>query len=276
EDLSDYYDVFEFCENLTGIIKIFNNLSLSGQFQEDSCTIVKFWMYDRLFKLRNRKQSVNDDINKIILNLKENFNDKVKECNLFDFPYVKEDFDKMKSVYDYATNYNTIENYLYDNNYICNKNLKSYISKNYEIYINMKNNCSTGGIKNMIYCKVLEKIKGVHIKENPPLSCEVKHLDGSNNRKDQYMAQTEEEPSKNLEQKISVPFEDIIVAVIFPLLGIVFLFFTFYKFTPFKSWLKAHLLKKKINEDYEGEEYIDKYLNENYNKYGHHIHYDPL
>ncbi|SBS95949.1 PIR Superfamily Protein, partial [Plasmodium malariae] len=154
EELSDYNDVFGFCENYTGIIKYFKELSFSVK-------------------------KVNNDISEIILKIKKvfvNYN-KIEGCDLFNFPHLKEDFDKMKSVYDYATNYSTITTYLRDNNYICNQYLKDYINTNDELYINTKNSCNTADKKNKKYCNVFDYIKEVNINENHPLSCKVKGLE---------------------------------------------------------------------------------------------------
>ncbi|SBS95251.1 PIR Superfamily Protein [Plasmodium malariae] len=276
-ELNNYDGVFEFCENYTGIFENFAKLSFTGQFNHDSCTIVKFWLYDRLFNLPFRDKKVNNDISEIILKLKENFNvpENVKICDLFNFPHLKEDFDKMKSVYDYATNYSTVETYLNDKSFICNQNLSNYINANYEIYINTKNSCNSDNIKNKKYCKVFDYIKGAHINENYPLSCKVKGLETIIDTEGHIVISMEKESSAISEQKDSIPFSNIIMAVIFPLLGIFFFSFILYKFTTFKSWLKSHLLKKKIIQNYEDEEYMQEHLSESYRTDGHHIYYHP-
>ncbi|SBS91698.1 hypothetical protein PMALA_033950, partial [Plasmodium malariae] len=47
-------------------------------------------------------------------------------------------------------------------------------------------------------------------------------------------------------------------------------------FTPFKSWLKTFLLKKKIIQYNEDGQYIEGYLNESYSTGGHRMRYHPL
>ncbi|SBT86102.1 PIR protein [Plasmodium malariae] len=304
EDLRDYEDIFGFCVNIKGVIEKFNELSFYGEFTNERCIVVKLWMYDRLFNLRIKDNKVND-INNIINKVKEMFNDNdpVKECKLFDSLYLKEDFYKMKSLYDYATNYKTIKGYLNDNSYICNKNLKDYINKNDELYINGKQKCEAPDTGNMEYCRVFEYFKEPYLNKNLPLSCKVKHEVAEVSEQEQYMTIEGEGPSaasgmlsqSNAERtefiavrrhpqtsilttedkKNAVPFSGVIMAVIFPLLGI-FIFFILYKFTPFKSRLNTHLFKKKIIEDYEDEEYIQEHLNESYHTNGNHIRYHPL
>ncbi|SCN45312.1 PIR protein [Plasmodium malariae] len=288
--LSEYNGVFDFCEKFIGIIENFNKLTIFGQFEDDSCITVKFWVYDRLFKLPINNTNVND-INKVILKLKENIDlDTIKECNIFNFTYSKEDFYIMKSLYDYATNYNTIKKYLYGKNYICKQNLKNYIDKNYEIYINVKDKCNSNDTRNDEYCTVYDYIKKVFINENSSLSCKVKHSEDDVSekehvtRRDEGLSPTLSNLGKRDEkisginaitehEKNSVPFAKIIVGVVFPLLGF---FFILYKFTPFKSWLKTNLLKKKIIKDYEDEEYTQEPLNEYYSTRRRHVHYHPL
>ncbi|SBT86374.1 PIR protein [Plasmodium malariae] len=277
-ELSDYKDVFEFCENYTGIIKYFKKLSFSGEFANYPCIVVKFWLYDRLFNLRNKRQEVTN-IENIISKIKAiiKVDDKIEGCNLFDLPYSKEDFDIMKSLYDYATNYSTITAYLRDNSYICNQYLKDYINTNDEIYINKNNNCNYGNKGNIGYCKVFEYLKDPYIKlDLSTLSCRVKGSEASVPMERHHELPREEGPPENLKQKHSLPFSNIIMAVIFPLLGIFFFLFILCKFTPFKSWLKSHLLKKKIIQFYEDEEYIQEHLNKNYRTDRRHICYHPL
>ncbi|SCO92889.1 PIR protein [Plasmodium malariae] len=304
DDLSEYKNVFDFCENFTGVIENFDKFSFVGQFDDDSCKVVKFWVYDRLFNLRTNNTNVSD-INKIINKLNENINlDKIQKCTIFDFKYSKEVFYKMKSLYDYATNYKTIKDHLYGKNYICNKNLKDYIDKNYEIYINIKNNCNTSDRIHEEYCKVYEYIKEVFINEALPLSCKVRNIESEADEQEEFGESSREGMTQTLgslsqgdkersvfsgkserghdsvltfeDHKPSVPITNIIVGVIFPLLGIFCIFFIFYKFTPFKSWLRTHLLKKKIIQYYEVEEYIQKNLNESYHTNGQHMRYHPL
>ncbi|SBS99322.1 PIR Superfamily Protein, partial [Plasmodium malariae] len=273
KDLSDYNNVFEFCEKFRGIIENFNKLSFLGQFPNDTCTVVKFWMYDRLFNLPIRGKKVNY-INNIIPKIKTIIkeDDEIQGCDLFDFPYLKEDFDIMKTLYDYATNYGTIKKYIEDSTYICNKNLSNYINTNDELYINEKGKCNRSDKENIGYCKVFKYLKAPYIHENlPRLLCTVKSLETFDPMERHHELHREEGPPEILKQKHSLPFSNIIMAVIFPLLGIFFFLFILCKFTPFKSWLKSHLLKKGIIKFYEGEEYKQEYLNESYHIDGRHI-----
>ncbi|SBT00479.1 PIR Superfamily Protein, partial [Plasmodium malariae] len=278
DNLKDYSGVFDFCENLKGINERFDNLSLYGELRNDPCTAVKFWMYSRLFNLPYKGKNGND-FNNIILKIKEiiNEDDKIKKCNLFNFPYLKEDFEKMKNLYDYATNYDTIKRHIEDSTYICTQNMYDYIIKNDELYMNEKNKCKTQTAEKKDYCSVFEYIKDAYINERlPRLYCKVKSLETIVKAQEPYISQEEELSSGNLEQKRSVPFANIIVSVIFPLVGILFIFFILFKFTSFKSWLKTLLLKKKIIQYSEDEQYIEGYLNKSYRTGGHRMRYHPL
>ncbi|KAI4841352.1 hypothetical protein MKS88_000593 [Plasmodium brasilianum] len=260
-DLRDYEGIFDFCINIKGVNEKFNDLSFYGEFTDDRCVVVKFWLYDRLFNLRNKGQEVTN-IENIITKIKTiiNKDDEINKCNLFDFPYSKEDFDKMKSVYDYATNYSTVETYLKDKSFICNQNLSNYINGNYEIYISTKNSCNSADRKNIGYCKVFEHLKEPYIHENlQRLLCTVKSVETSVRMEEHLELSRVEGPPETLELKHSLPFSNIIMA-----------------FTPFKSWLKSHLLKKKIIQFYEDEEYIQEHLNKNYRTDRRHIRYYPL
>lgn len=203
-------------------------MSFTGQFKHDSCTIVKFWLYDRLFNLPLRDKKVNNDISEIIPKIKTIIkkDNEIEGCDLFNFPHLKEDFDKMKSVYDYATNYSTVETYLKDKSFICNQNLSNYINGNYEIYISTKNSCNSADRKNIGYCKVFEYLKEPYIHENlQRLLCTVKSLETSVRMEEHLELSREEGPPETLKQKYSLPFSNIIMAVIFPLLGIFFFLF---------------------------------------------------
>ncbi|SBS99829.1 PIR Superfamily Protein, partial [Plasmodium malariae] len=198
ENLKDYSGVFEFCEILKGINERFDNLSLYGELGNNPCTVVKFWMYSRLFNLHYKGKNGND-FNNIILKIKEiiNEDDKIKKCNLFDFPYLKEDFEKMKNLYDYATNYDTIKRHIEDNTYMCTKNMYDYIIKNDELYVTEKDKCKTQTAEKKDYCSIFEYIN----ESLPRLKCNVKSLETIVNAQESYISTEEELSSGNLEQK---------------------------------------------------------------------------
>ncbi|SBS92812.1 PIR Superfamily Protein [Plasmodium ovale curtisi] len=265
EELRDYSGIKNFCMNLTGIFTKFDELSLYHPFDNDNCRIVKYWIFDRLFN-----QIIKDDKNKNIgdiltklFPIQQSYV-KAKHCDLFNYPKIKDHFNTMKRVYDYATDYNAIDVYIVGKSYLCTENMRTFVNENDESYKKVKAECDTSN-NNETYCAVLRHIKNwdVNKKLSNKLTCRGKpspetevathaigaqgiHLHGLGNN---------EQPSTELHaEDTHIPVSTPVISVIFPLFGILFSFFILYKFTTFRRSLHARFMRKVISAPQTDEE----------------------
>ncbi|SBT57493.1 PIR Superfamily Protein [Plasmodium ovale wallikeri] len=255
EELRDYSGIKNFCMNLTGIFSKFDELSLYHPFDNDNCRIVKYWVFDRLFN-----QIIKDDKNKNIgdiltklLPIQQSYV-KAKHCDLFNYPKVKDHFNTMKRVYDYATDYNAIDVYIVGKSYLCAENMRTFVNENDESYKKVKAECDTSN-NNETYCAVLRHIENwdVNKKLSNKLTCRGKPSPKT-------FADIRAQTLGNGRQKASEPEDTHVpvytpaISVIFPLSGILFTFFILYKFTPFGRSIHARFMRKIISAPQTDEE----------------------
>ncbi|SBT33401.1 PIR Superfamily Protein [Plasmodium ovale wallikeri] len=297
-DLEQYQGIKKFCLNFTGIFSQINNLSLFGPFDSDHCTIVKYWMYDRLFN-EILKENIHGNIASIIGKLIPIWKhyDKDAKCDIISNSTVKDDFNKMKKLYDYITNYTTIHMYLMKKSFKCNEYYRKYSDEINLLYNQIKSNCLTSNHINCYMFKIIEKTyNSQNVKE---LRCD-KVLTNTVNSSDQIEMSGSLPPgrenvidsesrrsllagSPDIRGVSSQSVSDIVIILVFPLFSILIIIFILYKFTPFGPWFRNHLIRKKISEhniyNEETNESLEntyEYLNTRYNDPQHNIGFNPL
>ncbi|SBT74075.1 PIR protein [Plasmodium ovale] len=274
EKLTNYHEIKKFCMNLTGIFKKYDELSLLNTSDDDHCTIVKYWIYDRLFNkiFDESKENKISDIIPVLISIRDKY-PKVKECDLFNYPTNKDDFNIIKKLYDYATDYNTVSLYLVTKGNICRENMNTYANDNDELYKKVKLECEIPN-PNKAYCHIFNNMHKGKIKENlsKKLIClRVESQDSvvpgqSEDVGDDHVEYVEvqdgahvgmrvansqssgtvEHPSPSTsKEETSVQSSASIITIVLPLLGIILIFFILNKFTPFGTWLRVHVLKDK-------------------------------
>lgn len=243
QDLEQYQGIKKFCLNFTGIFSKFNNLSLFGPFDSDHCTIVKYWMYDRLFN-DILKENKHGNIASIIVKLIPiwKYYDKDAKCDIVNNSTLKDDFNKMKKLYDYITNYTTIHMYLMNKSFICKEYYRKYSDEINLLYKQIKNNCQTSNHLNCYMFKIIERTYNSQNVEE--LRCD-KVLTNTVNFSDQ-IEMSESSPrreseiysesgrsllagSAGIRGVPSWSVSDIVIVLVFPLFSILIIIFILYK-----------------------------------------------
>ncbi|SBS90632.1 PIR Superfamily Protein [Plasmodium ovale curtisi] len=303
DELQKYEEIREFCLYLTGILSKFNTRRpFLGLFQNHNCIIVKYWMFDNLYNGTIQNKKIHEIVGKLI---KIWYEYDVKNCDFIKDVSTKDDFEKMKKLYYYASNYETIQMYINGNDGKCHSNVKKYIDEMDKLYNKVKDDC-----QNPIntYCNILNDINSVYTTEDKlsKLNCIVETLTelptredanvgGFQGRANSYgglMSHGTFNPSGEDSEDFSLGPEasrdsispsSTIVASTIPVLGILVAFFTVHKFTPFGTMLHSRLLRNKITRLHAVDEEPNRYLEDyyeydvsNYSEKQNNISYLPL
>ncbi|SBS91756.1 PIR Superfamily Protein [Plasmodium ovale curtisi] len=268
ESLSNYQGIKDFCIQLTGVLKKFNNLSFTGPFANDPCTIINYWMYDYLFN-RIIKQDGSKDITTILAKLYSFWENLISlsTCDIKSYLGVQNNFNDLKHLYDYATNYENIKLYLTEKSLMCTENIKKYLDQIHEIYKRAQQKCASSHD----YCTVLEYIhkkynteKVLDLKCIVTLSSELTPGQGKNGermdahtRGQHVEMEVQHDPYSTGMPKSDTPStsaSNIIMASAFPIFGVILIFFILYKFTPIGTLLQSKLNKGKGKMKFMNEE----------------------
>ncbi|SBT84354.1 PIR protein [Plasmodium ovale] len=148
----------EFCLNLTGILKHFDNWKFVESFNTDRCKTLKLWVYDYL---HNRILYKNSDVSiaSILVKIGPLWTSKYlpKVCDLFPYP-LKEDLIKERNLHDYASNYETISEKLRNYATKCTPQVKDYLDKYVKQYNEIKEECNSASEKK--HCILLREVHG--------------------------------------------------------------------------------------------------------------------
>ncbi|KMZ76976.1 hypothetical protein PVIIG_05874 [Plasmodium vivax India VII] len=166
ERLGDYTSIEEFCEKLTEILTRFNTLSFLGSFEENKCIIVKYWMYDQLFNFI-KGEYVIQNMRPLLDILSSIWKDYItdKKCNLDDaHMYSEENFNKIKVLFDYAQDYNTIKSAIKPPKMECSDVYMNYLDKGVQIYKEIKQDCLNNSDKP--YCLQFKNLETLYNMDN--------------------------------------------------------------------------------------------------------------
>ncbi|SBT55106.1 PIR Superfamily Protein [Plasmodium ovale wallikeri] len=271
--LNKYPGFSKFCSSLIGNLEFFNYLPYLEFFKHHSCKYFNLWICDRM-----SKELVNlnvDKYNNIKNKIKEIWNDYelIKECKPDFISYMDDmNYNKIKNLYEYALNYDTLVKYYDQRGSLCSMEYKKYIEESLKTYEEAKHKCSSD--TESLLCIALKDVRAVYNKEElSNITCngtislekirrevkqslvpEVAHLDTQESRVasidverlstgqyDTYITTPEGESSVSSSYKATL--------IVFPLFGILFILFSSYKFTPFGSWLKKYILNITNNQN---------------------------
>ncbi|SBT86137.1 PIR protein [Plasmodium malariae] len=211
----------------------------AGENCDKQCHKLYYWLGNELF---NKLEE--DSFSKVIGILEEVSNalherDKCK-CNFFK-DVKKEKFEKMKIVRDYCEDYENIKSTLKAHNYTCDKNVSDYLHKATNAYEEMYK-CTQGNAE--LYYKELKKhVPSCFEKKLSHLKCEIKQVSAENLGTSFYNTNIlDQEYVINVSAFTS---SQIFLFFVLPFVGIFFIGFLLYKFTPIVSWIHTKVLKKK-------------------------------
>ncbi|SBT83335.1 PIR protein [Plasmodium ovale] len=284
EKLENYAQIRELCLKFSGILNVFlTKHPYVGPFKNDNCTVVKYWILDNLYNGTINSNKIPEIFGKFIhISLQYNTN----ECDFAKDFSNKGDFYKKKKLYYYASNYETIKQYINDNQDKCHPTVKKYIDEMDKLYNKVKDDCKNSKSN---YCNILNDINSVYTTEDKlsKLNCIVEPLTELPTRKDAnvggfqgransyggLMSHGTFNPSGEDSEDFSLGPEasrdsispsSTIVASTIPVLGILVAFFTVYKFTPFGTMLHSRLLRNKITRLHAVDEEPNRYLEDYY------------
>ncbi|SBT54184.1 PIR Superfamily Protein [Plasmodium ovale wallikeri] len=240
---TNYPNFNDFCLKLTGILNKFNELPSSFLFDNNRCKFIYMWTYDKLFNgILNKTEDKIDSLMGWMHHFWHRDGNYICDINT-DLPK-RMDFEKMKVLYDYATDYESLKKYLEDSQFLCTEAFKTYLEQIVNVYTEAKGTCTNASPEK--YCKLLTIIDNKYnSNELSELNCKglkpVIH-DRPDSLDARVVPEQEDSHSSNA------------VVFVFPLISIILTFLILYKFTPFGRWINSRFLKKRVIESQIDEE----------------------
>ncbi|SBS95601.1 PIR Superfamily Protein [Plasmodium ovale curtisi] len=290
---------------LNAFIYIANMRSRHNQY-DDRWDYLYYWTGDKVYKI---VQNVSDfkDIMGVIDSLKTHVDNNSGKYNDDLFKIEKDQFINLKKLYDYSQNYQAIKLKTAPYDYKCSYLYNKYIKDSYELYSRIKTECSSD-TRTTPYCRIFRNIEINNLKDNTSrLLCFHVHDPIISEEKGTGRQQALDEKSRlrgsgdgafsmgtrggslehyssgSQDNETSAINSGNPTAIILPVLGLFIMSFLLYKFTPLKTMIHNHFIRKKINQwdadaDTIEESLIDKYEIEDDNSEmnSNHIGYIPI
>lgn len=157
DKLIEYKGIEDICLSLSGIFNKIDKFQSNILFDDDLCSLVNYWLYDRVFNKVVHKKG-KKKVDEVILIISNYFRDfaKPNKCSIQFELCFQDDFKKAKSLFDFATNYPAIQNYLGKPDYVCTQAFNKYITENINLYQKIEGECENKTKK--IFCKLLTSI----------------------------------------------------------------------------------------------------------------------
>ncbi|SBT03005.1 PIR protein [Plasmodium ovale] len=294
------------CKILTGALDNYGIMPTVLMFNRYRCKYFNLWLCDRLSKVLNNFEhpKFNDIKTKIkVIWGKSDINGK---CEYHFISYIENsNYAKIKNLYEYALNYKYMKHHFDKGGVPCSERDKQYIKDSLNLYNEVKNECRTVSDKNRLLCTALSDVKSVYNNDQlSKLTCNGEMLKDETSRGLQIASYTQI-PYTQLQvdaektYKEDVPPAEVslfslptldgphpvsdshkAMTIVFPILGILLIFFLSYKFSPVGAWVNNHLGKNKnsfnvneeeINELLENSLYsTNENINKSYNNVGYH------
>ncbi|SBT02076.1 PIR protein [Plasmodium ovale] len=260
-ELGNKAGIKEFCKKLAGNLENFENLKFYGAFDWDRCTVINYWVHNYIFNIIYKDdtlETITTALGKFWV-LWETFIPR-KTCDISSNLNVKANFNDLKKLYDYATNYESLKLYMAGKNNVCTENFKQYIDGMQEIIKNAQSKCAS---ESYDYCFLLNYINNKYtIKTLLELRCVIQGANTTAHVSQDQGTYAKYTSSRSRSRNIAV--------VAFPILGTVFTFLMLYKFTAPGSWLRSQLQKRNImkhNIDEEENELLDDIYDDSHRNY---------
>ncbi|SBS99796.1 PIR Superfamily Protein [Plasmodium malariae] len=153
----------------------------------------------------------------------------------------KKDFEKMKIVYDYCKDHEEIKSTLELHKKTCDSKFNEYLVKDTGEYEKMYE-CTQGNAES--YCKELKRhVPSCFEKKLSHLKCEIKQVSAGNLGTSYY--NTNILDPEHVINVSAFSSSQIFLFFVLPFVGIFFIGFLLYKFTPIVSLIHTKVLKKK-------------------------------
>ncbi|SBT82959.1 PIR protein [Plasmodium ovale] len=263
------------CMGLNGNLKNYDKLNIPQKMINYKCNYLSLWAHDRLSKLNKTEKATIMSTLLGIWGKSTNF----KKCNSSDLPAYVDDTDyvKEKSLYDYALNYEELENRCKTSDVIpCTRKLTEYIRINKELYNQVKRECEPGK-KNYIQrsCTTLGNIETIYSNEELlNLKCKRIEDDLRSSREQDVGGRglqadfTETSLSGLPAQEVASSDSQKAIGTAVPILGVLSIGFILHKFTGLGS-MARNLLRGRINGINSHDELTNKLLESTYDDQAH-------
>ncbi|SBS89791.1 PIR Superfamily Protein [Plasmodium ovale curtisi] len=242
------------CMGLKGNLEKYDALNIFGNMNDYKCKYLSLWAHDRLSKLKDVDKAT---MMSTLLGIWIKSKQYEAECSPTDFPAYSNntDYIKEKSLYDYALNYEHLENRCKTSDTIpCTTKLAEYITKSKDLYNQVKRECEPGK-KNYIQrsCTTLSNIETIYSNEEL-LKLECKRIeDDLRSSREQDAGWrglqgdfTEISPSGLPAPEVSSSDTHKAIGTAVPILGVLSIGFILHKFTGLGS-MARNLLRGRIN-----------------------------
>ncbi|SBT74367.1 Plasmodium vivax Vir protein, putative [Plasmodium ovale] len=260
------------CMGLKGNLKNYDKLNISQKMINYKCNYLNLWAYDRFSKLEEKEQ-MNTKIS-ILTIWGESEKHKKEECISAQFatyskstPHITE-----KNLYDYALNYEYLENICKKSDIIpCTRKLAEYITKNQELYIKAKVECNPSLDNNFQRsCIALSAIQEIY-PNNELLNLKCERIeDGNkssrNHERPGFKGELTESHSFVSHSSGDASSSDSYKAIetSLPILAVLPIGFVLYKFTGLGSMARNLLRRGRINGMNSHDEFTNELLEDTY------------
>ncbi|SBT74148.1 PIR protein [Plasmodium ovale] len=305
-ELANNTEFSSFCKIITGALEYYNIMRPLQLLGIDKCVYFNLWICERLLKiLGNLLHPKFDQIKTKIMGF-WNEHDLEKKCKPYFISYIGDpNYTKIKELYEYALNYETLKKYFDVGKRSCSGKDREYIEKSLKLYEQVKHECEIE--TDSLLCNALKEVREKYKEDKlSKLSCNgTINLEQIKSEVRRSLA-ARESPSQPQVTTFQTRADEVTLddfsitqlpntdgavnfsgykamSISFPVFGILFIFFVLYKFTPVRSWLYSRLLKRKaidlnIKEEENNELLENTFypINENTNSNLHHLGYNPV
>ncbi|SCN12007.1 PIR protein [Plasmodium malariae] len=214
--------------------------TLEGKKCNEQCHNLYYWLGNKLLLNKLGENSFS-----VVIGILQDVSNIIREpgkckCDFFKNINTK-DFEKMKIVHDYCKDHEEIKNTLELNKKACDSKFNEYLVKATGEYEKIYE-CTQGNAES--YCKELKKhVPSCFEKKLSHLNCEIKQVPAENLGTSHYNT-TILDPEYVINVS-AFSSSQIFLFFVLPFIGIFFIGFVLYKFTPIVLWIHTKVLKKK-------------------------------
>ncbi|SBT85629.1 PIR protein [Plasmodium malariae] len=205
----------------------------------EKCRNLYYWLGNELL-LNNIEENLFSEVIGMLANVSNALYKRYKcKCTFFE-NVTKENFAKMKIVYDYCKDHDNIKSTLEDHNK-CTKEFNDYIVKANNAY-NEIYNCTEK--YSQAYCMQLKThVSSCFEKKLSPLTCKIEEVSPEDQVSIRYGTAFIDQ--EYVIKGSTFSSSQIPLFFVLPFVGIFFIGFLLYKFTPIVLWIHTKVLKKK-------------------------------
>ncbi|SBT51338.1 PIR Superfamily Protein [Plasmodium ovale wallikeri] len=270
QQLNEVYGLNNISASIVKALCYIKSLQLQPNFDNVMCEYLCYWLGNKISNDLSNKESFSSVIDLLYAELGDIY--KENKCKNIIFQINSTDFQKLKDVYDYKQNYNTISAAIRDYGNECSEKFRDYLNKSYESYEELYTKCERsheeycehfkkiipeypGKKLEKLICNLKESISVPVREERGPGAHEghinARGVDGIRGGLDVYLVPRDgmvDGPSDKAGSTSNVGVSNTIMGIFFPLVVISLAFCLLYNFTPIGSMIQSFLKKKRIIE----------------------------